>query len=59
MNERANSIFREYYDKKPFIDRFLTQPNGSIDVIIPVVHTNELWEANLYSFYREIPINKL
>jgi glycosyltransferase involved in cell wall biosynthesis len=58
-NERFNSIFREYYAEKPFIDRFLTQANDAIDVIIPVVHTNELWEANLLSFYREIPINKL
>jgi len=59
MSERSNSIFREYYADKPFIDRFLTQANDAIDVIIPVVHTNELWEANLLSFYREIPINKL
>jgi len=58
-NERLNSIFREYYADKPFIDRYLTEAKDAIDVIIPVVHTNELWEANLLSFYREIPINKL
>ena len=57
--ERMNSIFREYYSARPFLDRYLTQSNDGIDVIIPVVHTNELWEANLYSFYREIPIHKL
>jgi glycosyltransferase involved in cell wall biosynthesis len=59
MNERFNSIFREYYAAKPFIDRYITEAKDAIDVIIPVVHTNELWEANLLSFYREIPINKL
>jgi glycosyltransferase involved in cell wall biosynthesis len=58
-NDRFNSIFREYYADKPFIDRYLTQTNDAVDVIIPIVHTNELWEANLLSFYREIPIHKL
>lgn len=58
-NERINSIFREYYADKPFIDRYLEQADDAIDVIVPVIHTNELWEANLLSFYREIPIHKL
>ena len=26
---------------------------------MPLLNTNELWEKNLYSFYREIPINHL
>jgi hypothetical protein len=59
MNERDNSIFREFYTEQPFVDRFLAQPEKSVDVIIPVIHTNELWEANLISFYREIPIHQL
>ena len=59
MNERLNSIFREYYSDKPFVDRFIAEPTRAVDVIIPVIHTNELWEANLLSFYREIPIHKL
>lgn len=59
MNERLNSIFREYYTEKSFVDRFIAEPTRAIDVIIPVIHTNELWEANLRSFYREIPIHKL
>lgn len=59
MNERLNSIFREYYADKLFIDRFATQPAAAVDVIIPVIHTNELWQANLFSFYREIPIHAL
>lgn len=59
MNERLNSIFREYYVEKPFVDRFMAEPAGAVDVLIPVIHTNELWEANLLSFYREIPIQRL
>ncbi len=59
MSERLNSIFREYYADKPFVDRYATEPATGVDVIIPVMHTNELFEANLVSFYREIPIHKL
>lgn len=59
MNERLNSIFREYYADKPFVDLFAAEPAVAVDVIIPVIHTNELWETNLLSFYREIPIRKL
>ena len=59
MDDRRDSIFREYYTERPFVDRFTTQPEGAIDVIVPVIHTNELWEANLHSFYREVPIARL
>lgn len=59
MSERLNSIFREYYADKPFIDRFATEPARAVDVITPVIHTNELWQANLLSFYREVPVHKL
>jgi len=41
------------------VDRFLIEPESSVDVIIPVIHTNELWESNLRSIYREIPVNRL
>ena len=57
--DKSISIFREYYEDKPFVDRFEMNPRGAIDVIVPVMHTNELWEENLKSFYREIPINRL
>ncbi len=59
MNDRADSIFHRYYSKEEFSDRFVTNPDDAIDVIIPVLHTNELWRKNLLSFYREIPINRL
>jgi hypothetical protein len=53
------SIFQEYFSKQMFIDRFINDPIDAIDVIIPVYHTNELWETNLVSLYREIPIRRL
>jgi len=57
MSER--SIFSKYYSEEEFIDRFKLEKADAIDVIIPVMNTNELWEKNLYAFYREIPINRL
>lgn len=59
MIEPDQSIFREYFEKKPFSDRFESNPDGAVDVIVPIIHTNELWEANLLSFYREVPIRAL
>ena len=59
MNEKSDSIFRRYYSNEAFVDRFLVEPESSVDVIIPVIHTNELWESNLRSIYREIPVNRL
>lgn len=59
MPDANDSIFRRYYADEPFVDRFLTERDISVDVIIPVIHSNELWEANLRSFYREIPIYHL
>lgn len=53
------SIFNEYYSPRPFEDRFERDAARAVDVIIPVVHTNELWLANLHSIYREIPVRKL
>jgi hypothetical protein len=58
MNEKSDSIFRRYYATEPFVDRFLVEQEA-VDVIIPVIHTNELWENNLLSIYREIPVNRL
>lgn len=55
----TESIFATYYADVPFVDRFETQPERSVDVIIPIIHTNELWKTNLFSLYREIPIHKL
>jgi hypothetical protein len=53
------SIFRKYYQDEPFLDRYEMQKGDAVDVIIPVMHTNELWEANLRSIYREVPVSRL
>jgi glycosyltransferase involved in cell wall biosynthesis len=53
------SIFARYYEFEPFIDRFEVESDRAVDVIIPVIHTNELWRANLLSIYREVPVNRL
>ncbi len=53
------SIFQEYYLPKIFHDRFLRNEKEGITVIIPTVHTNELWRANLLSIYREVPVKQL
>ncbi len=54
-----DSIFAQYYRDEPFVDRFQRDGRDAIDVIIPVVHTNELWRANLTSIFREVPVRKL
>lgn len=59
MMQNEISIFRRYFEDEPFIDRFLDDPDRAVDVIVPVMHTNELWRTNLRSFYREVPVNRL
>ena len=53
------SIFAEYFGSRDFVDRLQSEAGGGVDVIIPVIHTNELWRANLLSIYREIPVHTL
>ncbi len=53
------SIFQRYYRSEKFEDRFARDPSGAVDVIIPVIHTNELWQNNLNSIYREVPVSRL
>jgi hypothetical protein len=55
----ASSIFEEYYIPRPLEDRFARDASDAIEVIIPVIHTNELWRANPNSIYREIPVRRL
>src|SRR5690349_4286459 len=57
--EDSRSIFARYYTDEPFVDRRATDAAGAVDVIIPVIHTNEMRRANLRSIYREIPVNRL
>jgi glycosyltransferase involved in cell wall biosynthesis len=56
----SQDIFRELFRSNISLqDRYLDEPGRAVDVIIPVINTNPLWENNLYSFYREIPISRL
>lgn len=52
-------IFKELFNKPAFIDRYLTDEKIAVDVIIPVKTVNELFERNLLSIYKEIPVNRL
>ncbi len=54
-----SSIFEAYYANPEFVDKYEEFNDSGIDVIIPVFHTNELWEVNLKSIYREIPVKRL
>ena len=58
-NNLEKDIFKTYFDTVEFEDRYISDSNIAIDVIIPVLNTNNLWLTNLNSFYREIPINNL
>jgi hypothetical protein len=53
------SIFERYYSHEPFADRYATNSDGAVDIIIPVLHSNELWRSNLISIYREVPVHRL
>lgn len=57
MNKKT--IFEIYLSEEKFIDRFKKDKKDAVDVIIPIVHTNELWRKNLLSIYREIPVKRL
>src|SRR6266481_5981299 len=59
--EMPRSIFARYYASEALVDRFAQVPDGAgaMDVIIPVHNSNEVWEKNLISIYREIPVNRL
>lgn len=54
-----DTIFKKFYSKEDFIDRKNVSNEEGIDVIIPILNTNELFEKNLISIYREVPVNKL
>ena len=56
---RAKTNFREFFTDVAFLDRFEREADRAVDVIVPLLHTNELWRANLLSIYREIPVNRL
>lgn len=52
-------FFKKLFEDIEFIDKKEISSDDSVDVIIPLFHTNYFFEKNLYSYYREIPINRL
>ena len=53
-------LIRSLFEDRGFIDRAMHESaEVQIDVIIPVLHSNNLWKENLLSFYREVPIHRL
>lgn len=59
MKQDNVSIFHRYYHPEPFKDRYAENPADAVEVLIPIIHTNEMWESNLRSIYREIPVKRL
>ena len=43
MSSPTPSIYKRYFTPEQLKDRFLAEPDRGVDVIIPVLHTNELW----------------
>lgn len=59
LQPESREIIRNLFSKKNFEDKFDNSKKNAIDVIVPVLHSTDLWHENLTSFYREIPINRL
>ena len=53
------SIFERYYGEARLEDRYARDTTGAVDVIIPLLTVNDAFHANLCSYYREIPIQRL
>ncbi len=59
MVNKKSFINEKFCQSTKLIDRKIISNEQPIDVIIPLINTNPLFEKNLYSFYKEIPINNL
>lgn len=59
MKIQPLSMLQPFDADETFADRYETTPQQAVDVVLPVQQLNELWEHNLRSFYREIPIKRL
>jgi hypothetical protein len=54
------NLIRNLFQDHKFFDRALSTPiEDRIDVILPILHSNDMFKENLTSIYREIPINRL
>lgn len=52
-------FIKNLFQKPRFIDRKNLTNEDAVDVVIPLINSNLLFERNLLSFYKEIPINRL
>ena len=60
LEPENTKLIRTLFQVNEFFDLAHSHQNvETIDVIVPVLHSNDLWRENLTSFYREIPINRL
>lgn len=60
LKPESTQLIRDLFQTHNFQDYAQRDDIDSrIDVIIPVLHSNDLWRENLTSFYREIPINRI
>ena len=58
--KEKESIFNKYFNKpEKLSDRKIVNNEEGVDVIIPLLNTNELFERNLFNFYESIPIERL
>ena len=60
LKPEDTGLIRSLFEDREFIDRAMYEKaEAQIDVIIPVLHSNNLWKENLLSMYREVPIHRL
>jgi hypothetical protein len=57
-SDPSSGVITWLFENHPFFD-LGSDSSEQIDVIIPLLHSNQLWEQNLKTYYREIPIGKL
>jgi hypothetical protein len=54
------NLIRNLFQNHEFVDRGLSTPlEERIDVILPILHSNDMFHENLTSLYREVPVNRL
>ena len=56
----SSNLIRNLFQDRTFVDRALSVPTEErVDVILPILHSNDMFKENLTSIYREVPINRL
>ena len=56
----STSLARDLFREREFYDLFkFTSIESHIDIIMPILHSNDLFRENLLTIYREIPVSRL